>query len=154
MLAKRSIEQNILIFICSALFIFLFIQNLALSSSYEIMGIRDIDDVAFHHILNKNFPDLIHFKIDRLIKVNDYGYGNIFWITYSILTLPFLLLAKFNPSLEFLAIASPREIALIFGFLSFFIFYKILGFFFKNEFSKLIFTLIFVSFPVFACLSM
>jgi hypothetical protein len=154
MFTKRPIEKNILIFICSTLFLLLFFQNLILSSSYEIMGIRDIDDVAFHHILNKNFPDLVHFKIDRLIKINDYGYGNIFWLTYSILTLPFLLLAKLSPSLEFLAIASPREIALIFGFLSVFIFYKILGFFFKSEFSKLIVTLIFVSFPVFAWLTM
>ena len=58
----------------SLIFLHLFIQNFVLSASFDVVSIREVDEGGYHPILHRIYDDLLHFRIDRLIKLNDFSY--------------------------------------------------------------------------------
>lgn len=127
--------------------IYLFIQNF-LFSSFDLLGLREIDDVAFQLSLFAIHDEIKKFHLDKLLLMNDYGYGWIFWFPQAILTFP-LYLIKESFGIEWPLIVLPRQISLIFSFASLYLIYKSLSIYTKNGWTKCSAILLYASSPVF-----
>lgn len=69
-------------------------QNFIISESFELLGLREIDDLAFQHTLRKIHTFLFNGQILDLFSVVDYGYGNLFWTLHALVTIPGYLLSS------------------------------------------------------------
>jgi hypothetical protein len=143
-----TIWQKLLLIISALFFIILFIENFIFSSSFALLHIREIDDTAFQASIRVFHQDISAFRLDRFIKLNDYGYGWIFWVIVGLITYPFYLLALVTDFYVPL-IAIPRDISLLFTIGTVFFVYKSLSVYSKNEFLKFIAILLLLSFPAF-----
>ena len=116
----KNISTLILITLIIYSVIILFQQNLLISGSFPILPMREVDDFAFQHTLNKLHTALYDFNFVQFFNCNDYGYGSIFWVLNSIVSYPGYLLQN-----DQLTIISPRMLSLLFGVLSLIYAYKI-----------------------------
>ena len=116
----KNISSLVLIFIITYAVIIIFQQNLLISSSFPILPMREVDDFAFQHSINKLHIALSNFDFVKFFSCNDYGYGSIFWILNAIISYPGYLVQN-----DQLIIISPRMLSLFFGVLSLFYVYKI-----------------------------
>lgn len=102
--AINKVSKISFYFILALYFIKMYNSNLILSESFEILDFREIDDTAFQMTLRKIHELWSNFKFTDSIKIIDYGYGNLFWILYSLITYPFYLLGY-----EKISILLPRQ---------------------------------------------
>gem|GEM_PF-2323827 len=145
---KMDIWQRLLLVFCSIFFSILFIENFAFSSSFATLHLREVDDLAFQASIRNFHESVSAFRPDRFFKLNDYGYGWIFWIISGVITYPFYLFALVTDCYAPLIIV-PRDISLAFTIGTAFFVYKSLSIYSKNEFLKLIALLFLFSFPAF-----
>ncbi len=145
---RKDIWQKMLIVFSALFFLFLFIENFLFSTSFATLHLREIDDLAFQASIREFHQDISSFRIDRFIKLNNYGYGWIFWAIVGVITYPFYLLALLT---DFYAplIIIPRDISLAFTIGAAFFIYKSLSIYSKNEFLKFIAMMLLFSFPAF-----
>lgn len=143
-----DIWQKLLLLISAIFFTTLFIENFIFSSSFATLQLREIDDVAFQHSIRNIHEDITALKFDGLIKLNDYGYGWIFWIIVGLLTYPFYLLALLT-DFYIPLIAIPRDISLFFTIGTAWLVYKSLSVYSKNECLKFIAMIFLMSLPAF-----
>jgi len=146
--AKIDIWKKLLLVFSSLFFAFLFIENFLFSTSFATLHLREIDDLAFQASIRQFHKDLSSLRIDLFIKLNDYGYGWIFWVIVGLITYPFYLLALLTDFYAPLIIV-PRQISLVFTIGSAFFIYKSLSIYSKNEFLKFIAMMLLFSFPAF-----
>lgn len=145
---KLNFLNKLLIIISFLLLLIIFIQNFIFSSSFDYLIYRGVDDYAFQKSLRNYHEALLSFKLDKIFKMYDYGYGWIFWFIHTILTFPFYLISLTGS--DTLLISSARNISLLFSIGSVFILYKIIYFYTKDNFLSLAASLIFITFPYFA----
>lgn len=150
---QMDIWQKSLLIISALFFSALFIENFVFSNSFSAIQLREIDDTAFQYSIRNIHESISSFKFDRLIKLNDYGYGWIYWIIVGLITYPFYLLALVTDFYVPL-IALPRDISLAFTIGSSFFIYKSLSFYSKDEFLKFMSMILLMSFPAFGFFSM
>ncbi len=131
------------------LFVLLFCENFIFSDSFALLHLREVDDLAFHTTLRNIHRDISAFHFDGLLKLNDYGYGWIFWIVNGILTYPFYLLAVLTDFYVPL-IVLPRMVSMFCVFGAAFFTYKILCTYSKNEFLKVVAMFLLLCFPAFS----
>ena len=143
-----DIWQKMLIVFSALFFLFFFIENFLFSTSFATLHLREIDDLAFQASIRKFHQHTSSLQIDHLIKLNDYGYGWIFWAIVGVITYPFYLLALLTDFYAPLIIV-PRQISLAFTIGSAFFIYKSLSIYSKNEFLKFIAMMLLFSFPAF-----
>ena len=125
-----------------------FIENF-LFSSFDLLSLREIDDVAFHSSLASIHKEITNLHFDKLFRMNDYGYGWIFWLPLAILTFPLYLL-NLHFGIEWPLIVLPRQVSLLFSFATLYVLYKSLSLYTKDEFTKAAAVLLYMSSPVFA----
>ncbi len=145
--------QKISLIVFTIFSFFIFLQNFLFSDSFAYLHLREIDDLAFQASLRQIHQDISAFHLDRLIKLNDYGYGWFFWIIQAVLTYPFYLLAIYFDWYMPLIIM-PRDISLAFTLGSAFFIYKSLSFYSKDEFLKFLALIFLISFPAFGYFAM
>ena len=145
---SMDIWQKLLLIISALFFTILFVENFIFSSSFATLQLREIDDVAFQYSIRNMHEAISAFKLDGLIKLNDYGYGWIYWIIVGLITYPFYLLALLTDCYVPL-ISIPRQISLAFVIGSAFFIYKSLSVYSKNEFLKFMAMILLMSFPAF-----
>jgi hypothetical protein len=145
---KLNFLDKLLITVSFSIVLFLFIQNFIFSSSFDYLIYRGVDDYAFHKSLRNYHEALLSFKLDKLFRMFDYGYGWIFWFIHTILTFPFYLISLSGS--DTLLISSARNISLLFSIGSLFILYKIIYHYTKDNSLSLAASLIFMTFPYFA----
>ncbi len=150
---KMDLWHKILLIISTLFFSFIFIENFVFSNSFSTLQLREIDDTAFQYSIRNIHESISSFKFDRLIKLNDYGYGWIYWIIVGLITYPFYLLVLVTDFYVPL-IALPRDISLAFTIGSSFFIYKSLSFYSKDEFLKFMSMILLMSFPAFGFFSM
>ncbi len=138
--------QKVIIGLFAMTFFFIFFQNFLFSQSFSSLHLREVDDLAFQISLRTIHQKISHFRIDSLLKLNDYGYGWIFWIFTGLITYPFYLISLVCEC-YFPLIALPRQISLLFTAGTVFLVYKIISIYTKDEFTKLCALIFFLSFP-------
>lgn len=143
--SKFKKSDIILITILTILFIYIFIENFVFASSFDIIQLRNIDDYSFNISLNQWHNQLCNLNISKLLNMNDYGYGWIFWTIHGIITFPFYLIHN-----EPLMISTARNISLCFSFGTLFLLYKILCNYTQNNFYKTLIILSVASAQTFA----
>ncbi len=146
--AEMDIWQKSLSLISTLFFLILFVENFVLSQSFSALQLREIDDLAFQAILREIHQDFSSFHLDRIFRMNYYGYGWSFWIIFSVLTYPFYLIAQLSGFFMPLIIL-PRMLSLAFVIGTTILVYKSLSIYSKNEFLKFIAILLLLSFPAF-----
>ena len=95
--------------------------NFIFSESFEVLTLREIDDLAFQFTLRKMHIALNKGHLRVLFGTIDYGYGNFFWLTITFLTYPFYLMDLVQP-----IIVLPRLFSLGCFFISAFLVNKML----------------------------
>lgn len=103
----------------------LFVENFIFSSQLGYLSIREVDDVAFQYSIRQVHLNMLHGHIGKLLTINDYAYGWVFWMTISLVTFPFFLLSYFG-HIDWPLIVVPRQISLLFAVLSFLVLRKML----------------------------
>jgi hypothetical protein len=99
-------------------------ENFVYSNSFGDLTFRGIDDVAFQTTLRRIHLSIDSFNLMQLVKINDYGYGWIYWFVLAVCTYPFYLLNKYY-SIAWPLIVAPRQISLIFSCLSLYYLFKL-----------------------------
>lgn len=103
----------------------LFVENFIFSSQLGYLGFREVDDVAFQYSIRQVHLNMLHGHVGKLLTINDYAYGWVFWMTMSLVTFPFFLLSYFG-HVDWPLIVAPRQISLLFAVLSLLVLRKIL----------------------------
>jgi len=147
-----NILQKIILVIIPTIFLLLFIQNFIFSSSFDILMFRSVDDFAFQHVLRKNHESIIQFRLEKLFKLYEYGYGWLFWIIHTVITFPFYLISLLG--VDFLLISAARNISLFFMAGSCFLLFKSIKKYTNDEYIPYFVVLLYVSYPYFAFSSM
>lgn len=125
---KSRIPRYLLAIVTGYFLIIVFIENFVISSSFSILSLRTIDDVAFQASLYKYFG--MHGT--DLLFMNDYGYGWIYWFPIYVITYPAnLVFRAFGISWPLIVL--PRMQSLAFTAASIVICYKIISKYTKNE---------------------
>ena len=88
-------------------------ENLILSSAWELLSLRSIDDYAMQSAIRYMQLVLLKGDLKSFFDFNGFAYGNAFWIANSILFLPLYYL-----DIPQISIVIQREVSLIFVFLS------------------------------------
>lgn len=145
---QRNIIQKIVLATTALVLLFLFFQNFILSSSFDILMFRGVDDFAFQHTLRKGHENILHFKIDQLFKLYDYGYGWLFWITHIVITFPFYLISLLGS--DFLLISTARNISLLFMAGGSFFLFRSVRKYTNDKYIPYFAVLLFISYPYFA----
>ena len=130
----------LLLSIGAIVFAFLFSENFIFSSSLDLLPYREVDDYAFQAYLREAHEN---FKI---LGLNGYAYGWIFWFPIVILTYPFYFLAEIF-GIETPLIVIPRQLSLIMVFLSAYLLYKTASLYSRDKFVIACVTLLFFTFP-------
>lgn len=146
--AKMDVWQKSLLIVATLFFSMLFVENFILSQSFTTLQLREIDDIAFQTILREIHQDFSAFHLDRIFRMNYYGYGWSFWIVVSVLTYPFYLMAQLSGFFMPL-ILLPRMLSLAFVIGTALLVYKSLSIYSKNEFLKFVAIVLLLSFPAF-----
>lgn len=124
----------------------LFIQNFVFSSQMGYLGFREVDDIAFQSSIRNVHLNMLNGHIGKLLTINDYAYGWIFWFSMSLVTFPFFLLSHFF-QIEWPLIVAPRQVSLLFAVLCLFILRKMLKRFAMPEWGISGVVLVFVLLP-------
>lgn len=148
MINQLKIFRIIFLIIFSLIFFFILLQNFLISSSFELLSFRSIDDYAFQSVLRRYHERMIDLRFDSLFKLYDYGYGWIFWIINIVVTFPFYIISLFHD--ESLLIVAPRIISQAFSFATAFIIYKILKIYSEDKYIPYFGAIFYLSFPYFA----
>lgn len=108
----RLYSLNLLykLIICG-IFSYYFLANLTLSSSWDIVNLRSIDDLAVQQSIRRIQVAAISGDWKTVFSFVDYAYGSIFWILNGFLQFPFYLIGN-----EQLQIIAGRQISLVFVF--------------------------------------
>ena len=126
----------------------MFLENFIFSSGFDVLSFREINDVAFHATLKNIHYNISHLNFNKLLEINDYGYGWIFWFPIGLITYPLYLLNE-HFGVTWPLIIAPRELSLIFGVLTIVVLRKIFIKLGQPEWIIAIGILIFVLFPTF-----
>jgi len=94
----------------------LFVENFIFSSQLGYLGFREVDDVAFQYSIRQVHLNMLQGHIGKLLTLNDYAYGWVFWMTMSLVTFPFFLLSYIG-HIDWPLIVAPRQISLLFAVL-------------------------------------
>ena len=117
-----------LIFSTFYIFIALSYENVRFSESFAWLSFREVDDQAFQASAKKLLDFLMQGSWSEVAGFNDYGYGSLFWLIYSlIISLGYLF------DSTFLIIYLPRAASLIFAFMGCYFVYKSVYFYTKNS---------------------
>lgn len=131
----------------------LFVENFVLSSSFDILGFRAIDDVAFQEVLRRIHLTIESGQFNQLYNINDYAYGWIFWFPLALITYP-LYFASAHFAIDWPLIVAPRQISLAFGIASLLLIRKILKKYGAPEYLAAAGFLVFLLFPSFGYASL
>ncbi len=131
----------------------LFFENFIYATSFGELTFREIDDLAFQTSLRKIHQNLDSGNFVSLLKLNDYGYGWIYWFSVSLVTYPLYLLHKFQ-SISWPIIVAPRQISLLFSCLSLLYFKKIFDFLKYDKIKTAVLLLCFSLLPSFGYFSL
>lgn len=149
-LVRENCEKKLFISFCyimvGLLIILICWENFLFASRLGLVGIREIDDLAFQEVLRKIHITLNRGEISKLFTVNDYAYGWIFWLPMALITYPAFLLSKYF-QFDWLLIIIPRFISLTCGVLSLVYLRKLLKKFDVPEWGCAAGILIFFLFP-------
>ena len=121
-------------------FIYLFIENFIFSSSLDLTSVREIDDYAFQASLRR------YHENSKFFALHDYAYGWIFWFPLVCITYPFYFLSIYF-GIDTPLVVIPRQMSLFFTIGTAFILYKIASLYTKDNFTKSIILLLYLSFP-------
>lgn len=94
-----------------AIFGYYFVENFVLSSSWEALPLRSIDDFAMHDSVRKMQEALLSGQLRQVLTFFDYGYGNVFWLANAIAFLPFYFIDNAQAQ-----IVAGRQLSLLFLF--------------------------------------
>ena len=75
-----------------AIFTYYFVENFILSSSWAILNLRSIDDMAMQSSMRNMQKHLLAGDFSAVICFFDYAYGCAFWLFNSLILLPFYFL--------------------------------------------------------------
>ena len=145
--------QRIILGFIGCVFLLFFAQNFILSSSFDILFFRTIDDRAFHGVLRHIAGLFARGEFTHLITVNHYGYGWLFWMLHYVLTLPFALISYYG-NVDFLLISWARNISLFFMIGTCFLTFKITKKYTDDLYIPYFAVLFFMSYPLFAIASL
>lgn len=99
-------------------------SNLYFLGNYGLIPLRDIDELAFHVSIDNSFESLKDFNLAKILKNNDYVYGNIFWLFWTIFLTP-LKFFEFNSVIQSVILLIPRMFSLVFVVSAIFLWNKI-----------------------------
>ena len=94
-----------------AIFGYYFAENFVLSSSWEALPLRSIDDFAMHDSVRRMQEMLLAGQFRSVLTFFDYGYGNIFWLANALAFLPLYFIDHAQ-----LQIVAGRQLSLLFVF--------------------------------------
>jgi len=86
----------------------LFYQSIPLSESHDLTFFREIDDFALQLGLRLFHESVFKIDIKPWMSTFSYGYGNLFWVINSLITLPFYVLKS-----DQLVLIIPRVFSLL-----------------------------------------
>lgn len=101
------------------------VENFVFSDRLGLLVFRELDDLAFQEVLRRLHSSIHGGDYAKLLAVNDYAYGWIFWVPMALLTYPLYLL-NMHWALDWPLIVAPRQISLVFSILSLLVLRKIL----------------------------
>jgi hypothetical protein len=139
--------------ISSVVLLIIFVENFILSSSFDILRFREIDDVAFQEVLRRAHLQIEAGHLSQLFSLNDYAYGWIFWFPLAIMTYPLYLLSV-HFAIDWPLIVTPRQLSLVFGIASLLLIRKILKKYGAPEYLAAAGFLMFLLFPSFGYASL
>lgn len=99
-----------------SVFSYYFVENFVLSSGWEVLPLRSIDDFAMHDSIRRMQEALLSGRTRDVLTFFDYGYGNIFWLANAIAFMPLYFID--NAPLQ---IVLGRQVSLLFVFGSIFL---------------------------------
>jgi hypothetical protein len=99
-------------------------SNLFFLGDYGLIPLRDIDELAFHVSVDHSFEALKDFNFAKVFKNNDYVYGNIFWLFWTIVLTPFKFFES-HSEIQTIVLLIPRMFSLIFVISTIFLWNKI-----------------------------
>ncbi len=111
--------------ITAAIVALLFFENFIFSSQLAYLSFREVDDLAFQYSIRQVHLNMLSGSITKLLIINDYAYGWIFWIAMSIISFPLFLLSYFG-GIDWPLIVLPRQISLLLAVFCLLILRKIL----------------------------
>ena len=85
----RSVAELSVLF---AIFAYYFVENFVLSSSWAILNLRSIDDMAMQSSMRTMQKHILAGDFSAIVCFFDYAYGCAFWLVNSLVLLPFYLL--------------------------------------------------------------
>jgi hypothetical protein len=103
----------------------LFIENFIFSINSGELGFRGVNDIAFQAVLRSTHAYMDTGQYSRLLFINNYGYGWIYWIFITLVTYPLHILST-SFGIDWPLLSAPRQISLMFGALALYYLYKIL----------------------------
>jgi hypothetical protein len=100
------------------------LSNLFFLGDYGLIPLRDIDELAFHTSVDNSFKALKDFNLTKVFKNNDYVYGNIFWLFWTIILAPLKFFDSYS-EIQSMIMFIPRMFSLIFVISTIFLWNKI-----------------------------
>jgi hypothetical protein len=128
-------------------------ENFIYSSNFGLLTFRSINDTAFQLSLKNIHDQFYNLQLHKLISMNDYGYGWIYWFPMSLITYPFYLLDKYY-DIAWPLIVIPRQISLFFNCLTLVYLSKLFRLFNFDKISSSVALLCFTLLPYFGFLSL
>ncbi len=108
----------------AAILVILFIENFVLSSGFDIIQFREIDDLAFQTTLRQIHLVIESGHLHKLAVLNGYAYGWIFWFPLAFVTYPLYWIST-HFAIDWPLIVAPRQISLAFGIMTLLLMRKI-----------------------------
>lgn len=128
-------------------------ENFLLSSGFDILSFRELNDVAFHATLKRVHQDMSQGNWGKLFFINDYGYGWAFWFPVALITYPlYLISGQFG--IDWPLIMAPRQLSLAFGVLTLVVLRKMVLKRHQPEWVAAVAVLIYLLFPTFGYASL
>ena len=103
------------------IFLYLFAANFTISSSWDLLALRSVDDVAIQYSIRRFQLATLSGDWITVFSFVDYAYGFAFWSLNGLLHLPFFLIGS-----EQLQIIVGRQISLVFIFVGIYFIGKII----------------------------
>jgi hypothetical protein len=139
--------------ISAVILVTLFVENFVLSSGFDILRFREIDDVAFQETLRRVHLAIEAGQFRHLFVINDYAYGWVFWFPLALVTYP-LYLVSTHFAIDWPLIVAPRQISLAFGIATLLLMRKIFKKYGMPEWIAAAGFLVFLLFPSFGYTSL
>jgi hypothetical protein len=141
-----SLKVRYLILTCIALYFLVLLSQIFLfSNSFTMSWLRQIDDAVYHEDLRRIHESISGGDFKELLKLNNNGYGWLFWIINGLLTYPLYLIQVFG--VERPLIVSGRIICWIFSIGSAYVIFKIVKIYTNNTIIQFCFLLTYLLFP-------